>query len=182
MEPARSEPGSVGPVTGGYMNSVRSRCGIYACSWSVDRIATRLVRWRKVCAAFFGAAIMCCVCGTALLGGGSHTGWTVRQQPSAFTPAAVAHAFTADLMKNGDGYWACASCSKNKFHGQFLVNHPPTLQRQILSSDPLAVQMMSMLDVGLCLTRRMAGFMHGELTRYSLVEQPLVRWNAGAPS
>ena len=39
-----------------------------------------------------------------------------------------------------------------------------------------------MLDVGLCLKKRMAGFMHGELTRYSLLEQPLVRWSDGAPT
>ena len=182
METAGLAPASSGPAGGGDIALVRSRCRVYAASWSVDCCATRLVRWRKVCAAFFQAAIMCSICGTALLGGVSHSDWTVSTQPSPLAPVSLANVFSSEMIKSGDGYWRCASCSAHKHHGQFLVMHSPTLQRQILSNDPLNVQMMAMLDVGLCLTRRLAGFMHGELTKHSLLNQPLVRWNAGAPS
>ena len=97
-------------------------------------------------------------------------------------PAAFAYPFVAEFMKRGDGFWKCSSCTNNRHHGQFVVLHPPVLQRQILASDALNVQMPSMLDVGLCLTRRMTGFMHGELTQASLVEQPLVDWTAEVPT
>ena len=68
-----------------------------------------------------------------------------------------------------------------------LTQHEQTLSGLILGAllagpPPARPRWTPVLDIGLCLTRRMAGFMHGELTRYSLLEQPLVRWNGGAPS
>ena len=135
MDSADSAPASSGPSGGGHIASVRSRCGVHAVSWSVDRLASTLARWRKVCVAFF-QAVMCSVCGTALLGGSSHSGWTVRRQPVMFMPAGLGNTFVADMTRSIDGCWLCASCSNHKFHGQFLVTHSPTLQRQILCNDP----------------------------------------------
>ena len=181
--PAPASSVNTGPH-GGNAETVSPDHSIRSLSWSLG-LDVRVVRWRKVYDAFFKAAIVCSVCGIALLGGSSHTDWTVAPLGTAgptVAPAALGSAFISPLTQCGTGFWKCSSCSADKHHGQFLVLHPPGLQRNILRSDPLDVQVLATLDVGLCITRRLAGFAHGQLTGTSLLEQPLVRWTDGVAS
>jgi hypothetical protein len=50
--------------------------------------------------------------------------------------------------------------------------------KQILTNNPLDLQLLSLIDISMKIEQRSYGFMHGQIQPYGLLDNPLFYWNS----
>ena len=74
----------------------------------------------------------------------------------------------------------CMKCYMNKTkptNAPYVVFHSPSYTKSIISTNPLHVQLLSFLDIGMHIQSRNWGFLTGQILETNLLNSPLLSWD-----
>ena len=141
--------------------------------------------WSKHATSFFKHLYGCEICGVTKmekrkqqyrLAHNSYNDATMPTQGS--TPYGATNAYLVDFTTNtsGDKMIICTQCHSNKNkppNAPYVVYNSPTYMRSIITTNPLYVQMLSFIDIGIHIQSKDWGFSIGKIVDTSLSSNPL---------
>ena len=141
--------------------------------------------WTKHTTSFFKHLYCCGICGVTKMGNrkqqyrlvyNSYTDATMPTQGS--TPYGATNAYLADFTTNDSGHKMiiCIQCHLNKNkppNAPYIVYNSLTYMKSIITTNPLHVQMLSFLDIGMHIQSKDWGFSVGKIVDMSLLNNPL---------
>jgi hypothetical protein len=146
--------------------------------------------WNALCATFIVGGMACGFCSNFKFGNGNAAGtlpdkswgWVDAIPGMDAAPAAAANLMLLHFTRNLDGTkWAhcslCKHADQRNRRAAYLVAMAPsylTTMLGVVRSDPIALQLLSVIDVRLYVTKRWNQFVRGELARDSLLDCPVV--------
>jgi hypothetical protein len=178
----------------------RLKTHVRARKWSADaaasgaaesRLRTSQGNFRKKCLALFALMTCCAYCGVVALGGDASSGVMMESivKPTGMEepPYAVANVFMRQYCSFSKPsavtgaadtvMWnVCSLCAKNP-RTACVAYHTMDLMRAVVTADPLHVQQLALVDLGLGFTRKIEGFAHCVVSKRTLLDGALVQMN-----
>ena len=157
-------------------NARRARLSrrVAAGSWyDLSRLSQQ---WKLLCHATFNAMLMCCLCGAVHLG---HTReWVTSMAVSSnlASPAAVSNIFFRQFTQHLGCKVMCPPCQEHARRSNHLVYMEPAYLLDLLTAPPLSMQLLSLVDTSMAISRHWSGYHHSYSSVTSLLDQPLIRW------
>ncbi len=135
-----------------------------------------------LCSNLLTSLVLCAFCGTICLS----KAWSITQYAS-FTdgdapPYSICNAVLPDewfKTKDGSMFNVCSFCQdeeRRKKRLQYSVFMNIEYMQELLGTNPLSVQSLSLLDVSTVLHKKLNGFTVGEILPRHILESPLIRF------
>ena len=148
-------------------------------------------KWIEATSTFFKEFQCCAICGVTKL---SHKHKKYRSIPNpnvddsstlnqpGCTPYGLTNAYLSHYTTNAKGnvMHLCMKCNNNKTkpaNAPYVVFHSPSYTKSIISTNPLHVQLLSFLDIGMHIQSRNWRFSTVEIIETSLLNSPLLSWD-----
>ena len=148
-------------------------------------------KWTKATSTFFKDLKCCAICGVTKL---LHKNKKYKSIPNpnindfdtliqpGCTPYGIANVCLSQYTTNATGnvMHLCMKCYMNKtkpVNARYVIYQSPSYTKSIISTNPLHVQLLSFLDIGLHIQSRNWGFSTGQILETSLLNSPLLSWD-----
>lgn len=166
----------------GNMTAARQACGLWCSTW---RNRERWYhKWHTFTSTLITGMVCCAFCGSVSFGNTARFSKTAQHMP--LPPYALSNFFMLPHMTAGPNNeaWVCGPCTSSmKSDGikaaakvAHLVFYNTHYIQRILSLQPEAAQLLSLVDLSLDIKHRFNGYASGELTPRSLLDGPILRW------